>query len=55
MSTTASSFVGTTIRCCTEKTGKGRLDARGRPEYRPPATIDPERRYRQHLRFATAA
>ena len=34
---------------------EGRLDARGRPEYRPPAAIDPERRPRQHLRFATAA
>ena len=34
---------------------EGRLDARGRPEYRPSAAIDPERRPRQHLRFATAA
>jgi hypothetical protein len=33
---------------------EGRLDARGRPEYRPPASIDPERRPRQHLRYATA-
>ena len=33
----------------------GTLDARGRPEYRPPAALDPERRPRQHLRFATAA
>ena len=33
---------------------EGRLDARGRPEYRPPAAVDPERRPRQHLRFATA-
>ena len=28
---------------------QGRLDARGRPEYRPPAAIDPEQRPRQHL------
>ena len=34
---------------------QGRLDARGRPEYRPPAALDPEQRWRQHLRFATAA
>ena len=33
---------------------EGRLDARGRPEYRPPAAIDPEQRPRQHLRFAAA-
>jgi hypothetical protein len=33
---------------------EGRLDARGRPEYRPPATLDPHRRWRQHLRYATA-
>ena len=32
---------------------QGRLDARGRPEYRPPAAIDPEQQPRQHLRFAT--
>jgi hypothetical protein len=32
---------------------EGRLDARGRPEYRPPATLDPHRRWRQHLRYAT--
>jgi hypothetical protein len=34
---------------------EGRLDARGRPEYRPPATLDPHRRWRQHLRYANAA
>jgi hypothetical protein len=33
---------------------EGRLDARGRPEYRPPATLDPHRRWRHHLRYATA-
>ena len=32
----------------------GRLAARGLPEYRPPAALDPERRPRQHLRFAAA-